>query len=56
MAKSRTHFEQIPVEAVKKIIEELSREKPDTEDDNRRVERAHQKLEPYSVTNLHFGN
>lgn len=47
MLKAKTHFEQIPVEVVKKIVEQ--KESQDQEMDNIKVERPTAKTEPYGV-------
>ena len=48
MRKSKTYFEQIPVEVVKKIVEELP-EKEEIGNDNVIVETPSRKAEPYFV-------
>jgi hypothetical protein len=56
MRNSKTYFEQIPVEVVKKIVEELP-EKEDIGNDNEAVETPRIKAEPYFVgTHLHCRN
>ena len=46
--KPKTHFEQIPVEAVKKIANDYPKSK-ETKTDDFTVEHPLQKTEPYSV-------
>jgi hypothetical protein len=49
MEKAKTHFEQIPIEIVKKIAEEVDTEK-NIKSDNVTDESPSAKTEPYSVS------
>jgi hypothetical protein len=49
MEKAKTHFEQIPVEIVKKIADEVDTEKK-IRSDNVAIETPDTKTEPYSAS------
>jgi hypothetical protein len=49
MEKAKTHFEQIPVEIVKKIADEVDTEKK-IRSDNVAIETPATKTEPYSAS------
>ncbi|HET7442659.1 MAG TPA: hypothetical protein VFJ47_15255 [Terriglobales bacterium] len=60
MAKSKTHFDQIPISAVKKIAEIAEKEavgKHDIKNEDPIFEHPRRKMEPYSVrTNSQAGD
>ena len=57
MSKLKTHFEQIPISAVKKIAEKEAAGKHDAKSDDLIIEHPRQKMEPYGVrTNSQTGD
>lgn len=54
MRKVKTHFEQIPVEIVKKIAEEEESDEKEIEPPNVVVETPATKTEPYSITSFMY--
>lgn len=54
MRKVKTHFEQIPIEIVKKIAEEEESDEKEIKSPNVVVETPATKTEPYSVSSFMY--
>ena len=54
MRKVKTHFEQIPIEIVKKIAEQEESDQKEIKSPNPLVERPTAKTEPYSVSSFMY--
>ena len=54
MRKVKTHFEQIPIEIVKKIAEEEESDQKEIKSPNVVVETPATKTEPYSVSSVMY--
>jgi len=54
MRKATTHFEQIPIEIVKKIAEEEESDEKEIKSPNVVVETPATKTEPYSITSFMY--